>query len=72
MHDKKLPFFRLAMAYSEKWAQYFRERALSADVQAAFEQEAQRSLLAQRDMEYSNDISFEDYLDNFFSQYEGL
>ncbi len=49
MHDKKLPFFRLAMAYSEKWAQYFRGRTLSADVQIAFEEEAQRSLLAQRE-----------------------
>jgi glutamate--cysteine ligase len=72
MHDKKLPFFRLAMAYSEKWAQYFRERTLSADVQIAFEEEAQRSLLAQRDIEASDDISFKHYLDNFFSQYEGL
>lgn len=72
MHDKKLPFFRLAMAYSEKWAQYFRERTLSADVQIAFEEEAQRSLLAQLDIEASDEISFKHYLDNFFSQYEGL
>jgi len=72
MHDKKLPFFRLAMAYSEKWAQYFRGRTLSADVQIAFEDEAQRSLLAQRNIEESYDISFEHYLDTFFSQYEGL
>ena len=72
MHDKELPFFRLAMAYSEKWAQYFRERTLSAEVQIAFEEEAQRSLLAQSDIEASDDISFKHYLDNFFSQYEGL
>ena len=72
MRDKKIPFFRLAMDYSEKWAQYFRERTLSADVQIAFEEEARRSLLAQRNIEASDDISFKQYLDTFFTQYDGL
>ena len=69
MRDRNLPFFRLAMAYSKQWAQHFRERPLSAENQAAFEQEAQRSLAAQKDIEQSDDISFEQYLDNFFAQY---
>ncbi len=39
MRDRKLSFFRLAMTYSEQWAQYFRERPLAADVQSAFDEE---------------------------------
>ena len=72
MNDKKLPFFRLAMAYSEDWAYYFRERPLAAETQIAFEEEAQRSLLAQRNIEQSDDIGFEHYLSNFFDQYKNL
>lgn len=72
MHDRNLPFFRLAMAYSEQWANHFREHPLAPDVQAAFEQEAKRSVQAQADIEQSDDISFEQYLKNFFDQYEAL
>ena len=72
MSDKNLPFFRLAMSYSDEWAQYFRQRTLSADVQAAFEEETQRSLRAQHDIEQSDNISFEQYLGNFFDQYKNL
>lgn len=72
MHERELPFFRLAMAYSEHWAEHFRQRALSAETQAAFEQESARSLDAQRDIENSDNISFEQYLDRFFTQYKAL
>jgi glutamate--cysteine ligase len=67
-----LPFFRLAMAYSEQWAQYFRQRPLAADTQAAFDAETERSLLAQRAIEESDNISFEHYLHNYFAQYQSL
>jgi glutamate--cysteine ligase len=72
MRERKLPFFRLAMAYSEQWAQYFRERSLPADIQRAFEDETERSLLAQRSIEQSDAISFEHYLHNYFAQYKTL
>lgn len=72
MREQKLPFFRLAMAYSEQWARYFRGRSLPQDVQNAFENETKRSLLAQQEIEQSDDISFEQYLDNFFAQYKTL
>ncbi len=72
MRDRNLSFFRLAMTYSEQWAQYFRERPLATDVQIAFDEETRRSLLAQREIEQSDDISFEQYLDNFFTQYKAL
>jgi glutamate--cysteine ligase len=72
MRERKLPFFRLAMAYSEQWGQYFRERPLSPDVQKAFENETKHSLLAQTEIEQLDDISFEQYLHNFFAQYKAL
>lgn len=72
MRERKLPFFRLAMAYSKEWAQHFRERTITAERQAAFEQETQRSLMAQKQIEQADDISFEQYLDDFFAQYDTL
>ena len=72
MREQNLPFFRLAMAYSERWAEHFRKHPLPAEIQAAFEQETRRSLDAQAEIEQSDDLSFEQYLDNFFSQYKTL
>ena len=72
MREKELPFFRLAMAYSEHWANYFRARPLSPQLQAAFEEETRRSLRAQREIEQADDISFEQYLDRYFAQYRAL
>ena len=65
-------FFRLALSYSERWAGYFLERTLPEQVQAALEQEAQRSLAAQRQIEEADQLSFEQYLDNYFAQYRAL
>ncbi len=72
MRDRKLSFFRLAMMYSEQWAQYFRARPLSKDIQIALDEETRTSLLAQRAIEQSDTVSFEQYLDNFFAQYKTL
>jgi glutamate--cysteine ligase len=72
MQERKLPFFRLAMAYSEQWAEYFRARTLSKEMQDAFESETRHSLLAQRLIEQSDDSAFDEYLKNFFAQYEKL
>jgi glutamate--cysteine ligase len=60
------------MGYSERWAEYFREHPPSPEVQANFDRETRESLQAQRDIEESEGISFEQHLDNFFSQYKAL
>lgn len=72
MQEKDLPFFRVAMAYSEQWADYFHKRPLSGETLAGFEKEAQRSLGAHAALEQANSISFSEYLENFFAQYENL
>ncbi|MCB1678374.1 MAG: glutamate--cysteine ligase [Halioglobus sp.] len=72
MREQDLPFFRLAMAYSTGWADHFRRRPLTPAVQAQFDAECRRSLAAQSDIEASDTLSFEQYLDSFFSQYQAL
>jgi glutamate--cysteine ligase len=72
MRERKLPFFKVAMAYSEQWSRYFRERPLAAETQIAFEEETRRSLQAQREIELCDEASFELYLDKFFAQYKTL
>jgi len=72
MREQDTPFFRLALAYSERWADYFRKRPLAPEIQATFEQETRQSLQDQAAIERADNISFEQYLDNFFSQYKTL
>jgi glutamate--cysteine ligase len=72
MRERDLPFFRLTMEYSQRWARHFRERKLSPERQEAFERETRRSIEAQREIEQSDSISFDQYLDNYFAQYRAL
>jgi glutamate--cysteine ligase len=72
MREQKQSFFRLAMTYSEQWAQYFRSRALPTTIQNAFDEETRSSLLEQRAMEQSDDVNFRQYLDHFYAQYRTL
>jgi glutamate--cysteine ligase len=72
MREQDLPFFRLAMGYSERWADYYRERPLPGELQHRFEQAASNSIEQQQQVEATDAISFEQYLDNFFSQYRAL
>ncbi len=72
MRERELPFFRLAMSYSEQWAAQLRREGLDPSVEAALRAEAERSLAAQREVEAGDSISFEEYLANFYAQYEAL
>ena len=72
MRELDLPFFRLAMSYSEKWAAHFADAPLAQDIAEAMARETERSLRAQKDIEASDNISFDKYLKNFFNQYESL
>ena len=72
MRERELPFFRLAMGYSEEWAQYFRNRALPQETAQAFANESERSLAAQAEIEANDTLSFEAYLAQYFEQYRQL
>ncbi len=72
MRERDLPFFRLAMTYSEQWAQEFRNRDIPAAVKERLETESRTSQQAQLELEHADSISFEEYLDRIYAQYKGL
>ncbi len=72
MRERDLPYFRLAKAYSEQWAEDFRGSALDEATAARFTAEAERSLAEQQSIEEADDVSFDQYLKNFFDQYQDL
>lgn len=72
MREGDLPYFRLALDYSRRWAEHFRAEPLDADTQARFERETRESLSAQRDIEAADSISFEQYLEQFYAQYQAV
>jgi glutamate--cysteine ligase len=72
MQERDLPFFRLAMHYSKQWAEHFANRQLTGEAAQRYTKEAQRSLAAQAEIEAADTISFEQYLDNFYRQYQAL
>lgn len=72
MRERDMPFFRLAMAYSERWAEYFWKRPLPADTEAALREETARSLAAQKAIEAADTLSFEEHLARYFAQYQEL
>lgn len=72
MRDQDVPFFRLAMNYSERWAEHFRKRTLCAEKQAALVTESLDSLDRQTQVEAADTGSFESYLEHYFDQYRSL
>ncbi len=60
--------FQFAMRLSRQHRDYFRGTRLSDERRERFEAEASRSLAAQRDIEASDNTSFEEYLANYFRQ----
>ena len=72
MQEKNVPFFRLAMDYSIQWAEHFKSRKLSPELRSRYEQESRESLETQTDIEQSDTDSFDEYLNNFYSQYKNL
>jgi len=72
MRETELPFFRLEMEYSKRWAEHFRAATLATDVTDKLEAETRRSLQAQTDIEQSDTINFDQYLKEFYTQYDSL
>ena len=72
MRETELPFFRLEMEYSKRWAEHFRTATLTDDVVEKLDRETSSSLQAQADIEQSDNIEFDQYLQNFYAQYDSL
>lgn len=61
-------FFQLAMRMSRQHLEYFQARELTAQRRRFFEEEAEKSLERQHDLEMNTDLSFDQYLDRYFAQ----
>ncbi len=72
MRERDLPFFRLAMGYSEQWAEHFRASDMDPAVRQRLEEETRSSLQSQADIEAADAITFEEYLARFYAQYGTL
>lgn len=72
MRETKLPFFKLAMQYSERWSEHFKQRVLDPAVVQRLADETASSFAAQHDIEAADTVSFEEYLADFYAQYDEL
>ena len=72
MRERDQTFFRFGMNYSKHWTEYFRARPLSVEMEKAFKAETARSLELQREIEQSDNIGFEQYLEKFYAQYQTI
>ena len=72
LHEKRIPFSRLALVYSNHWASHFRDAAIDADADAALAREAGASRERQARLEQSDRTDFESYLDAYYDQYRAI
>ena len=69
LQEKQISFSRLALNYSNQWAEHFLSRDLDAEVERELQDESRASLTRQVDVEAADSLSFEDYLSNYYEQY---
>ena len=68
MRDTSEAFFPFSMRYSQQHAQYFRNIVLDNEQMNFFQQHATDSLAEQERLETSDTLSFDQFLDRYFSQ----
>jgi len=68
MKEHKLPFFKFAMHQAKEHQNYFSEYKLSDEQLSSFEQAATESINNQEAIERSDNVSFEEFLEQYFSQ----
>ncbi|MEE4279740.1 MAG: glutamate--cysteine ligase [Halieaceae bacterium] len=72
LREGAMPFSRLALNYSRRWADYFCERPLDDAVTQILEGECKASLERQRELESEEQPVFEDYLAAYYEQYKTI
>ena len=65
-------FFTFAQEQAKQQQDYFEKNPLPASQQQQFEQESQESLKRQADIEATEQIPFDQYLDQYFQQYRDM
>ncbi|MEZ5530507.1 MAG: glutamate--cysteine ligase [Porticoccaceae bacterium] len=70
MQETGQSYFRVAMNHAEQHRQYFLDTQLSADIEEQFREEAEASLERQREVEVADTLSFDQFLANYYRQYD--
>jgi glutamate--cysteine ligase len=68
MRENNQSFYHFAMDMCEKHNRYFQQDRNTPERIRFFEEEAEKSLQLQQEIEAADDISFDEYLDRYFSQ----
>jgi len=72
MRERDIPFYRLGLNCSKRWAEHFRARPLSPKKLAELDAESARSLEAQAELERSETRDFAAHLAAYYDQYAAL
>ncbi len=72
MRSQQHSFFSFAMQQSQQHGDYFRQQPLTAEQQQEFVAKAQQSLQQQAAIEAADNISFDEYLAQYYQQYTEL
>ena len=67
MSQQQLPFFKFAMSQSKQHLDYFKSKPLSASEMQTFELASATSIKQQRQIERTDTVSFERFLQQYFS-----
>jgi glutamate--cysteine ligase len=70
MKENNMSFFKMAYKQSSQYRDYFLSHPLPADRQKYFENLAKETITSQKAIEASDNITFEQYLHNYFQQYK--
>ncbi len=70
MRETGLGFHGFAKEWSNRHRAHYLSEALSAEKRAYFQQQAQQSLQRQREVEAADEKSFDDFLVDYFAQFE--
>lgn len=71
MQENHQSFYAHSLALAEQHRAYFATRELNAKEYAGFTDMSEQSLDEQRLLEAQQEISFDDYLENYYAQYRG-
>ncbi|HED33433.1 MAG TPA: glutamate--cysteine ligase [Gammaproteobacteria bacterium] len=68
MRQEKEPFYLFARRMSQQHNEYFKALKLSAEQESFFDEQVQASLQKQAQIEAADNLSLDEYLQNYFSQ----
>lgn len=70
MHAQQITFYRLSMNLSQQHRQAFRAQTIAEEQQLAFQALAKESHAKQRHIEHTDQLPFDQYVEQYYKQYE--